>query len=827
MELQKHELEHIAKIRGLAADCTLFLKKDGAFPLEGPCPIYAIGSGVRHTIKGGTGGGEVNSHFYTTIEEGLESAGFTLTSSAWLDAYDEIRHQQEQARDARIRENLKKEMKIFGLFVETGKHDPEPEFTLSLEPEGDAAIYVLSRNSGEGYDRSAEKGDFKLTDNEIREIRALAARFSKFMLVLNVGGAIDLTEILDDVPNILLLSQLGVVTGDILADILLGKTNPSGKLTTTWAPIEAYPTTENFGGHDETDYREGIYVGYRYFETVGKKPLFPFGHGLSYTDFALSPAGFTLNGNTVCVDVKVRNIGSFSGKEVMQLYVTKPEGVLPEPFVSLAAFQKTTLLAPGQEETVCLTISIEDLASYDEAASAYILQAGDFVFRLGNSCENLQPCGIVRIRQTLTVKKVKHIGGKPDFADAIYARFGDAECLDASLPVLLLDADAICTQTVCYDLQRTHEPFLESLSDQELATLVLGHYDDPGAPGAMMGNPGGTVGGGVGETTRRLKKQGIDESLVMSDGPAGLHLFMEYGRDEYGTFPFEDYGGGFITLVKKYMSEEIIEALGYGKQFEARKQRVEKQYQYCTAIPIGTAIAQSFDPTLAQALGDLMGTEMELFGVHLWLAPGMNLHRSPLCGRDFEYFSEDPLVIGKMAAAITRGVQAHKGCGTTPKHFCCNNQEYRRLYNSSNVSERALRELYVKGFEIVIRESQPKALMSSYNLVNGVHTSERYDLMTDYLRCEAGFRGLIMTDWVGTNYDPGDGKYRNGCAAPTMKAGNDLFMSGNANDYADLLRALSEGELTRDDLLRNAESVYRTIRALNAQRKSNSQPEPI
>ncbi len=820
MNYQNHELKHIAKIRDMAAECTLFLKKDGAFPLAAPCSIFVIGSGVRHTIKGGTGGGEVNSHFFTTIEESLKTAGFSITSNTWLDAYDDVKRQQEEARDARIRENLKKSMRIFGLFVETGKHDPEPEFDLPMELTGAAAVYVLSRNSGEGYDRSAEKGDYKLTDNEIRDIRALSAHFSKFMLVLNVGGVVDLSEVLDVVPNILLLSQLGVVTGELFSDILLGKVYPSGKLTTTWAPIGDYPTTENFGGFNETDYKEGIYVGYRYFETVGKKPLFPFGFGLSYTDFGLTPGCFTAEGSKISIQAAVKNIGTCAGKETVQLYVTKPEGKLKEPFLSLSAFQKTSLIEPGEEETVTLSLCMEELASYDEESASYILQKGDYMFLIGNNCENLTPCGIVRIPELLTVRKVKNIGGRPDFSDTVYARVPGTEITNNSVPVLSMDASVIHSETVSYEYLAEHDPFLDTLSDSDLATLVLGHFDDPGKPGSMLGNIGGTVGGAVGETTLRLRDKGIDESLVMSDGPAGLHIFMEYGEDEYGTFPFDNYGGGFITLVKKYMSDEVIEATGYGKLFEERKNRTEKRYQYCTAIPIGTAIAQSFNPDLAESFGDIVGAEMELFGVHLWLAPGMNLHRSPLCGRNFEYFSEDPLVIGRMAAALTRGVQKHKGCGTTLKHFCCNNQEYRRLYNSSNVSERALREIYVRGFELAIREEQPKGLMSSYNLINGIHSCERYDLMTDFLRCEAGFQGLIMTDWVGTNYDPGEGKYRNACAAPTMKAGNDLFMSGNQADYDDIIRALSEGKLTREELLRNADSVYRMIRVLNAERKS-------
>ena len=360
---------------------------------------------------------------------------------------------------------------------------------------------------------------------------------------------------------------------------------------------------------------------------------------------------------------------------------------------------------------------------------------------------------------------------------------------------------------VAYELREERDPFLKMLSDRELALLLCGMFL-PREKASMVGNSGRSVSGAAGGTTLMLKDKGLEKSLILADGPAGLRLDRVYGRDEQGVFPCEE---GILEKMRRIFPEEMLPVMGFGADQEERTRKAKKHTQYCTAIPIGTAIAQSFNVELAESYGDLVGEEMELFGVHLWLAPGMNIHRSPLCGRNFEYFSEDPLVSGKMAAAITRGVQRHPGRGTTIKHFCCNNQEYRRTNNNSAVSERALREIYLKGFEIAVKEAHPHSLMSSYNLVNGVHTSERYDLITDFLCCEAGFDGMVMTDWIGTDYNAGEGRYRCGCAAPTMKAGNDLFMPGGEADVEDILRAIACGELTREELERNAGRVHRMI----------------
>lgn len=311
-----YELHHIEALRKDLAGCTVLLKKDGSFPLEKPCTLAAYGSGVRRTIRGGTGSGEVNSRYIVTIEEGLQQAGFTLTGMEWHTGYEQAREKAHKAFLKQLKKDAKAAKQNFILYG-MGKVMPEPEYDLPLNAEGDAAIYVVSRISGEGNDRTPLKGDIRLTDSEVRDILALDKKFTRFMLVLNVGGVVDLSPVMS-VRNILLLSQLGVETGGALADILLGKANPSGKLTTTWAAFEEYPEMPDFEDMNETRYREGIYVGYRYFDTFRKQTLFPFGYGLSYTEFRLGTAGVEANGAQVTVRTTVENTGTMAGRQVVQ-----------------------------------------------------------------------------------------------------------------------------------------------------------------------------------------------------------------------------------------------------------------------------------------------------------------------------------------------------------------------------------------------------------------------------------------------------------------------------------------------------------------------------
>ena len=802
--MNDYEREHNELMRSLGAECAVLLRSNGAFPLDGPCRLALFGSGARRTIKGGTGSGEVNSRYHVTVEEGLEAAGFTLVSKHWMDSYDML---YASARKDFVRglHAQAKEHRTLAILESMGAVMPEPEHNIPLWGRGDAAVYVLSRISGEGSDRRAVPGDILLSETEKRDILTLNEQYDRFLLVLNVGGPVDLSPVLE-VGNILLLSQLGVETGGILADLMLGRSVPSGKLTTTWTAWEDYPQIGSFGEKEDTRYTEGVYVGYRWFDTVGKKPLFPFGFGLSYTDFVLEAGALCEENGVVSVKASVKNIGRFAGKEVAQLYVSAPQGKLDKPYQSLAAFAKSETLQSGECGELTLSFDLRDLASYDASRASWILEPGDYVLRLGSSSAETKAVAVLRLDGEAIVRKVRNCLGEPDFADWKPESVRSEELPE--LPVLCVPAASLGTELVDYALDEEIDPEIRELSDRELCFLNIGAFDPKAGAMSVIGSAAQSVAGAAGETTGMLRSKGIPV-LVMADGPAGLRLSRRYTRDEKGAHP-----------VGESMPESMLELMPAPAAFVMKlmdeKKKIEGEIleQYCTAIPIGTAIAQSWNLAFAERCGDVVGEEMERFGVHLWLAPALNIHRDIRCGRNFEYFSEDPLISGKFAAAITLGVQRHPGCGTTVKHFAANNQETNRYNNNSAVSERAMREIYLRGFAIAVKESQPHALMTSYNLLNGTHTSERRDLIEEILRAEFGYKGVVMTDWIiGAMYGKKN-KYAAPDAARTAAAGNDLTMPGGQGDFKAMMKGLREGVVTRRQLEINATRVARMAKKL-------------
>ena len=802
MELFDYEKQHLSTLRQSLAECTVLLKNGGDFPLDAPCQIAAYGSGVRKTIKGGTGSGEVNSRYFINVEQGLREAGFTITTKQWLDDYDATYVEAKKAFRTRMKAEAKAHKTNVVMYA-MGKAMPEPEYELPLDGEGDVAIYVLSRISGEGNDRDPVGGDIKLSATEKRDILALNEKYAKFMLVINAGGAVDLSEI-SEVKNILVLSQLGVETGAALADILLGKQNPSGKLATTWSAWEDYFPMEDFGDHNDTRYREGIYVGYRYFDSVGKKALFPFGYGLSYTTFSITEIAVSQLADKITVAATVTNTGKFPGKEVVQVYVSCPEGKLDKPYQDLAGFVKTPLLAPGETQQVSVSFSMKELASYDEESAAWILEKGNYVIRVGNSSVNTEVAAMAVLEESIKVLQVRNTCGKPDFADWKPEQ-EIPTAIDSTVPILVLNRDALAGGSVVYDRDYSVDEAVEKLTDEQLAYAGIGEFS---GSLSVIGQASSQVAGAAGESTS--KAPGIP-TMVMADGPAGVRVCQQFYRDEKGAHAVGQ--GGLPESVAEFIPAPVLWVMNLGANKKLPKDAVI-EYQYATAIPIGTALAQSWNLDLARVCGDIVGDEMARFGVHLWLAPALNIHRSIRCGRNFEYFSEDPYISGKMAAALTLGVQAHPGCGTTIKHYCANNQETNRYGNNSQVSERAMREIYLKGFGICVRDSQPKAVMTSYNLLNGTHTAERRDLSEDVLRCEFGFKGIIMTDWViGLMTSKQD-------IHPAVKpqkvaaAGGDIFMPGCKADFKNMLKGLADGTLPRKQLQINATRIYRMAKEL-------------
>jgi beta-glucosidase len=805
-----YEKQHLDLVRSTAGECTVLLKSNGHFPLEKAGRIALYGNGVRHTIRGGTGSGEVNSRFTITIEEGLKNAGFAITTTEWLDEYDKIRLSAKKAYSSTLRAEAKANHEN-PIFYAMGRIMPEMEYDLPLKGEGEAAVYVVSRDSGEGMDRKPIKGDVLLTDREVQDIRKLDETFENFMLVLNVGGVVDLSPV-KDVSNILVLSQLGVVNGDVLADLLLGRQYPSGKLATTWACWQDYQGIGSFGEKDDTIYKEGIYVGYRYFDSAGKKPLFPFGYGLAYTSFAVEPVEVKINKNIITVETKVINTGNQPGKEVVQVYVSSPKVELDKAYQDLAGYVKTRELKPGEQEKVTVSFALDQLASYSQKEAAYLLEKGEYLIRVGNSSDNTRIAAVVNLDETVMTLKARNVLGDPGFEDYRFEA-GREEKIPEGTAVLKMKAGDITKAAVSYEHQDEVDPLIHSLSDEQLAFMNIGAHD-PKARGlkSIIGNAAIHLAGAAGETTSLLQDQGIGY-LTMSDGPAGLRLAEEYFEDEKGAHGINQsmIPASMLESMPKLL-KGLLNILGLNGAKAPRDAKIK--YQYATMIPIGTAIAQSFNDELAERYGDLVAQEMERFGVNLWLAPAINIHRSILCGRNFEYYSEDPLVSGKMAAAISRGVQKHPGCSVTIKHYAANNQETNRYANNSAVSERAMREIYLKGFGICVREGKPHAFMTSYNLLNGTHTSEHKGLVEDILRREYGFDGVVMTDWLIAGTVSKKAKYRAADPGKIALAGGDLVMPGSPADYRSVLAKIKESPENRKQVERNASRVLKLIRML-------------
>ena len=805
--MNRYETEHNGILRRFGAECTVLLKADGSFPLDAPCELALYGSGARCTVKGGTGSGEVNSRTSVSVEEGLEAAGFRITSKSWLDRYGEI---WPKAKKRFIRDLKRSALKrgTLAILDSMGAVMPEPEYDLPLDASGDAAIYILSRISGEGSDRKPVPGDILLTETEKRDILALERKYEKFLLVLNVGGVIDLSPVME-VRNILLLSQLGCETGNILADIILGKSTPSGKLASTWFCWDDHPSVGSFGDRYDTRYAEGIYVGYRYFDAVRKEPLFPFGFGLSYTRFEVEAGSTAEEAGQISVGVTVKNTGPRNGKETVQLYVSQPNGKLDKAYQVLAAFDKTNDLKPGETQELTLSFDMRELASYDGDRAAWILESGDYVLRLGTSSRDTRAICVIRLDGEAVIRQVRNCLDKPDFSD--WKPEPVPEDRNPSLPVVSVSASVFTAEIAEYSVSGEVDPLIESLSDEELCLMSIGAFKRKGSD-SVIGAAGQSVAGSAGETVNCLKAKGIP-ALVMADGPAGLRLSRQYTRDEKGV---HGIGSDMPESVQELMPAP---AAFFMKHFSGnRKPKGEIFEQNCTAIPIGTALAQSWSLRFAEQCGDLVGDEMERFGVHLWLAPALNIHRDIRCGRNFEYYSEDPLLSGRFAAAVTRGVQKHPGCGTTVKHFAANNQETNRYGSNSIVSERAMREIYLRGFEIAVRESQPHALMTSYNLLNSVHTSEQRDLIEGVLRAEFGFRGVVMTDWLVAALNSGKKKYPAPNAAGIAAAGGDLIMPGGPDDLKAMLEGLKNGTVSRRQLMINGTRVYRLAKRLTGER---------
>lgn len=813
-----YETEHRKVARKAAEEGFVLLKNDHhVLPVAKGTKLALYGSGASNPIKGGTGSGDVNEREVVSIYDGLKQAGYEVTTESWIESF---RKQYEQSRlewrqkiwDA-VDASPDDSMSFFNAYASMQYAMPAGD--IPEKTDTDTAVYVISRIAGEAADRYEQESDYYLNEKEAEILKTICALYKNVILLINSGGIIDLSflDAYENISGVILISQPGMETGNAVASVLSGEVTPSGKLTDTWAyKYEDYPNSRTFShnnGNVQTEkYEEGIYVGYRYFDTFQVPVRYPFGYGLSYTDFSISVKGIAKTAaDSFSITVSVKNTGdTYSGKEVVQVYASCPQDKMEKEYRRLAGFAKTALLAPGQSEELTIEIPLYALASFCTQTPGWVLEKGTYGLFAGNSIASVSLAGTIHLDADALLVKTEHICPLQEELQELSSSKEAVQTLRSSwladadkVPSLSVKASDLQTTTIVYGKEHDRiapevHQFVDSLSVDQLTLLATG---DPGKSqnasddqkDSALGSAGISVPGSAAQTSSCALDDKNLAPIVLADGPAGLRLLQSYPvvNGEIQPVPFEmSIEHGFLTRNVNFENAELY-------------------YQYCTAFPIGTLLAQTWDKELLQEVGKAVSEEMNLFCVTLWLAPGMNIHRNPLCGRNFEYYSEDPLLSGKMAAAMTDGVQSVYGCGTTIKHFACNNQEDNRMGSNSVISERTLREIYLKGFEIAVKESQPLSIMTSYNLVNGIHAANNYDLCTKAARDEWGFSGVIMTDWTTTQKGP------DCTASGCMRAGNDLVMPGVPNDHKDIKAALADGSLSVEQLKLSIEHLVNIV----------------
>ncbi len=743
----------------------LLKNQDKVLPIQPWEKVSVFGRTQIDTVKGGTGSGNVTPDYRINILQGLRNRGDIQINEDLAALYTQF-----------CTDNPSGEGES-GSLGNMGGNTSYPEMPLTdaivqaARAKSDKAIVTIGRICGEGADRRTtstdDLGDYYLSGKEEKMLQLVTQYFDKVAVVVNAGAIMDMNWMNTyAVDSVLMMWQAGMEQGNAVADILSGKVNPSGKLVDTIAYNYAdYASSANFGMKDPV-YQEDVYVGYRYFETFNVPVQFEFGFGLSYTSFKQDIVSCTANDQTVTTQVKITNIGTVAGKEVAEVYYGAPQGLLGKPAKALAAFAKTHLLKPGESQLLTLTYKTADMASYDDGGkiqkSAYVMEAGNYDIYVGNSVKNVTKAGTyslaaTKVTQQLTQQMAPEVAFNRLKADGTYESAPTrtaprSAIVYAPVPAIPQTGDKGYKLIDVYNGTRTMDEFVAQFSIDDLAKITSGLGMDLVYPPFFEIHelPDDCTEGSAGGYGYMLQ-YGIPAATV-ADGPAGVRID-------------KSVNGG------------------------------------TTAFPIGTLIACTWNEQLMEEVGAAVGNDCVLNKIDGWLAPALNIHRSPLCGRNFEYYSEDPVISGTTAAAVTRGVQS-KGVGVTLKHFAANNQETNRMDGNSIVSERALREIYLRAFEIAVRTSNPWYMMTSYNFINGSHAASNYELCTNVLRNEWGFVGTVMTDWTASK-DNGD--------ASMIRAQNDLTMPGGMLNATTLKQGYNNGLVTLGEIQRSAKNILNSM----------------
>ncbi len=773
--------EHIEISKKVAEEGTVLLKNEGGLlPLPAGARVALFGKATVDFVKGGGGSGDVTVPYVRNLVDGFRQIGDRVHVFPDTIPFYETAVKQQYAE---------------GFLPGMTK---EPEIPADLLQKAaaytDTAIFSLSRFSGEGWDRRSpedvgkkhsntderllkmsdavfERGDFYLSDAEERALTAVEKTFPKVIVVLNIGGIIAAARFAEDpgIQAVLLPWQGGMEGGLAEAEVLSGLAEPSGRLADTFMrDLSDVPSTKDFlKSEDVLDYSEDIYVGYRYFETIPgakDKVVYPFGYGLSYTTFDISSRKIEVADGEVRVQAVVTNTGSTFGRETVQVYVGAPQGKLGKPARVLAGYRKTRRLAPGESETVQIAFPVRVFASYDDLGkvrrSAWVLEQGDYHFYVGTDVRRAEETGTPwHLDQDLVVEQLTEklapaqlparmrADGSMEKLPQREAGKIDDSALNLSGPAWEDGMAPAVREARRYPLwKESAQPVLADVADGKVTLdQFIASLSEEDLAWLLCGQPNTGVANTFGYGNNAVR--GIP-NVMTADGPAGLRVQPETGVRT-------------------------------------------------TAFPCATLLACTWDPEITEQVGAAGAAEVKENNIGCWLTPAMNIHRNPLCGRNFEYYSEDPLLAGKQAAGMVRGIQSQR-IAATPKHFACNSKETNRRDVDSRVSERAAREVYLRQFEIVVREAHPWSLMSSYNVVNGRRASENRDLLTGILRDEWGFDGMVTTDW-----------WNKAEQYLEVLAGNDVKMGCGFPER--LLAALKQGLLTRADLERSAKRVLGLI----------------
>lgn len=772
--------EHINLSRKAAEEGMVLLENDGTLPLKKEQPVALFGKASVDYVKGGGGSGDVYCKYSHGLYDGLKAKGVEIYEPLISFYRDDLEKQYATGR-------------VPGM---TAEPQLSAELINGAAKFTDTAIILINRFSGEGWDRSDIEycnevdpwklevsmpkisgeifpdGDFYLTKEEKQMIDSVKQNFKKVIAVLNIGGVMDLGWLKDDRINAALyMGQGGMEGGDAAANALLGLVNPSGRLVDTFAgKLEDYPSTAGFHeSFDYVNYSEDIYVGYRYFLTIPKaseKVIYPFGYGLSYTKFDSKILAMSEDEDGFYFTVKVTNTGDRAGKNVVQLYYSAPQGLLGKPVKELGDFAKTKVLKPGESQVLSLSVSKYIMSSYDDLGkikeASYVLEKGTYKFELGNnSLETIQSEFTWQLDSDVVVKELSHKLAPVELKERMVSD-GTFEALP---------------QGNHKDINESVIPKMEPGTEEAMAPAIRGrekyYLTDPYKNGA---HPLIEVAEGKITLDEFVNQLSDDELMHLVGGQPNIGVSNTFG---FGNLP--EYGVPSAMTADGPAGVRIAPETGI----------------LTTAFPCATLLACTWNTHLLTQVGKAGGAELKENNLAVWLTPAINIHRSPLCGRNFEYYSEDPIIAGRMATALVNGIQSNH-VGASVKHFACNNKETNRKHSDSRVSERALREIYLKGFELVVENAKPYTIMSAYNAINGERASESHDLLTGILRDEWGFDGIVTTDWW-TRAE----QYKE------INAGNDLKMG---NGYPERLAAADKlGALDHQQLKTCAKRILNTI----------------